>query len=87
MSESSGRKRLVSFALISAGIVGILLLTHYTREKEFSSELRFSSVMKPVGREWVRTVSPDEFFGDLDKLKAKIDATAQEGPKDKMVKE
>ncbi len=43
--------------------------------------------MKPVGRKWVRTVSSDEFFGDLEKLRAKIDVMAQEGPKEKMVTE
>jgi hypothetical protein len=31
-------------------------------------------------------VSSDKFFGDLDKLKGKIDAMAQEGPSEKMVK-
>jgi hypothetical protein len=32
-------------------------------------------------------VSSDEFFGDLGKLRAKIDAMAQEGPKEKMIKQ
>ncbi len=85
MSESSSRKRMFSAALISAGIVGILLLVNYVNEKEFSNELRFSHVIKPVGRRWVRTVSSDEFFGGLHKLRAKIDAMAREGPKEKMV--
>jgi len=31
--------------------------------------------------------SPDPFFGDLAKLRAKIDAMAQEGPKEKMIKQ
>jgi hypothetical protein len=31
-------------------------------------------------------VSTEEFFGDLDKLKARIDAMAQESPKEKGVK-
>ena len=83
MSELSGWKRIVSSALISAGLVGVVLLIHYTHRKEFSNELHFSSVMKPVGRKWIRTVSSDEFFGALDKLRAKIDAMAQEGPKEK----
>jgi hypothetical protein len=87
MTESSGRKRMLASALISAGIVGIVLLTQYAYRKEFSNELRFSSVMKPIGRKWVRTVSSDEFFGDLYKLKEKVNAMAQEGPKEKMVKE
>lgn len=87
MSESSGRKRMLASALISAGIVSIVLLTQYAYRKEFSNELRFSSVMKPIGRKWVRTVSSDEFFGDLAKLRAKIDVMAQEGPKEKMVTE
>ena len=85
MSESSRWKRLLSSVLISAAIVGIVLLIRYTKRKEFSTELRFSSVVKPIGRTWVRTVSSDEFFGDLRSLKAKIDAMAQEGPKEKMV--
>jgi hypothetical protein len=83
MSESSKRKRMFSSALISAGIVGILLLFNYANEKEFSNELRFSHVIKPLGRRWVRTMSSDEFFGDLHKLRAKIDAMAQEGPREK----
>jgi hypothetical protein len=87
MAESSGRKRMLASALISAGIVGIVLLTQYAYRKDFSNELRFSSVMKPIGRKWVRTVSSDEFFGDLYKLKEKVNAMAQEGPKEKMVKE
>ena len=86
MVESSGRKRLLASTLISAGIVGIVLLTHYTYKKEFSNELHFSSVIKPLGRKWVKTVSPNEFFGDLDKLRARIDAMAQEGPKEKKIK-
>jgi len=85
MSESSRWKRLLSSVLISAAIVGIVFLVRYTKGKEFSTELRFSSVIKPIGRTWVRTVSSDEFFGDLRSLKAKIDAMAQEGPKGKMV--
>jgi hypothetical protein len=80
-------KRLLSSALISAGIVGIFLLIDYTKGKEFSTELRFSSVLKPIGHQWVRTVSSDEFFGDLDKLRAKIDAMAAENPKGKRAKE
>jgi hypothetical protein len=87
MTESFGRKRLLASTLISAGIVGIVLLTQYAYRKEFSNELRFSSVMKPLGRKWVKTVSPDEFFGDLHKLRTRIDAMAQEGPKKKTVKE
>ncbi len=87
MTESFGRKRLLASTLISAGIVGIVLLTQYAYRKEFSNEIRFSSVMKPLGRKWVKTASPDEFFGDLDKLRARIDAMAQEGPKEKTVKE
>jgi len=87
VSELSGRKRLVSSALISAGLVGIVLLIIYTNRKEFSNDLRFSSIMKPVGHQWVRTVSSDEFFGDLGKISIKIDAMAREGPQEKMVKE
>jgi hypothetical protein len=87
MSESSRWKRLFSSILISAAIAGIVLLVRYTKGKEFSTELRFSSVIKPIGRPWVRTVSSDEFFGDLRNLKIKIDAMAQEGPKEKIVKE
>jgi len=86
MSESSRWKRLLSSLLISAAIIGIVLLVKYTKGEEFSTELRFSSVIKPIGRLWVRTVSSDEFFGDLKSLKTKIDALAQEGPKEKIVK-
>jgi hypothetical protein len=86
MSELSGRKRMLSSALISAGLVGIVLLIIYTNRKEFSNELRFSSVMKPIGRQWVRTVSSEEFFGNIGKLRTKFDAMAQEGPQEKMVK-
>lgn len=87
ISESSHWKRLFSSILISAAIVSIVLLIRYTKEKEFSTELRFSSVIKPIGRTWVRTVSTDEFFNDLGGLKTKVDAMAQEGPKEKRVKE
>jgi hypothetical protein len=87
MAGSSGRKRMLASVLISAGIVGIVLLTQYASRKDFSNELLFSSVIKPVGRQWVRTVSTDEFFGDLDKLRTRVDAMAQEGPKEKGVKE
>jgi len=86
MSELFRWKRILSSVLISAGFVSVLLLSDYAHRKEFSNELRFSSVIKPIGRKWVRTVSPDKFFSDLDKLKAKIDAMAQEGPKEKVVK-
>ncbi len=86
ISEFSGRRRILSSALVSAAIVGIVLLINYTDKKEFSNEIRFSHVMKPIGREWVRTVSPDQFFSDLHKLRAKVDAMAQEGPKETMVK-
>jgi hypothetical protein len=85
MSEFSGRKRILSSVLMSAAIVGIVLLINYTEKKEFSDELRFSHVIKPVGRKWVRTVSSDEFFGNLNKLRATIDAMAQEGPKERTV--
>jgi hypothetical protein len=87
ITGSSGRKRMLASVLISAGIIGIVLLTQYAYRKEFSNELRFSSMIKPIGRKWVRVVPSDEFFGDLDKLRTKIDTMAQEGPKEKMVKE
>jgi hypothetical protein len=87
MSELSGGRRMFSSVLISAGIVGMVILISYTNRKEFSDELRFSSVMKPFGRTWVKTVPPEEFFGDLEKLRTKIDAMAQEGPKEKTLKE
>jgi len=87
MTELSARKRMLSSALISAGIVGIVLLINYAMRDEFSSELRFSSVIKPIGRQWVKTVSSDEFFGDMDRLKAKIDTKALEGSKEKSEKE
>ncbi len=83
MSETPRWKRLLPSVLISAAIVSIVLLVQYTREKEFSAELRFSSVIKPIGRTWVRTVSADEFFSDLKGLKTNIDAVAQEGPEGK----
>ncbi len=85
MIASSRRKRLLASTLISAGIVAIVLLTHYAYKKDFSNELRFSSVIKPLGRKWVKTVSPNEFFAHLDKLRARIDATVQEGSKKKVV--
>jgi hypothetical protein len=87
IAGSSDRKRMLASALISAGIIGIVLLAQYAYRKDFSNELHFSSVIKPVGHKWVRTVPSDEFFGDLDKLRASIDAMAQEGPKEKMNKE
>jgi hypothetical protein len=87
MSASSGWKRLLSSALISASIVTIVLLINYADRKEFSNEIHFSSVIKPIGRKWVWTQSSDEFFGNLHKLREKIDATVQEGSKEKMVKE
>ncbi len=87
MSETPRWKRLLSSVLISAAVVSIVLLIQYTRGKEFSAELHFSSVIKPIGRTWVRTVSADEFFSDLKNLKAKIDAMAQEGPKEKKTEE
>lgn len=87
MAEFSGRKRILSSVLISAAIVGIVLLINYAGKKEFSNELRFSHVIKPLGRKWVRTVSSDEFFGNLHKLRATIDAMAHEAPKERMVNE
>jgi hypothetical protein len=83
MSELSHRKRMFSSVLISAGIVSIVLLMSYLERREFSNELRFSSVIKPIGHKWVRTVPPERFFSNLDTLKAKIDAMAQEGPTEK----
>jgi FHA domain len=87
VSELSARKRILSSALVSAGIVGISLLIIYANKKEFSNELGFSSAIKPFGRQWVRTVSSEEYFKNLGQLKTKIDAMAQEAPKGKMVKE
>ena len=83
MSESSRRKHAVSSALVSVAIVAVILLAYYAKKKEFSTELHFSSIIKPVARQWVRTVSSDQFFNDLGKLKAKIGAMAQEGQKEK----
>jgi len=50
----------------------------------YSNELRFSAVMKPIGRTWVRAVPSHDFFGDLNKLKAKVDQMSLE---DRKVKE
>jgi len=87
MSELSGWKRILSSTLIGAVIVGIALLVNYTKGREFSNDLRFSAVIKPVGWKWVRTVSSDEFFGDLGNLKLKLDTMAQKGPKERTMKE
>jgi hypothetical protein len=87
ISELSHWKRMLSSALTGACIVGIVLLINYTKSNEFSYELRFSSMIKPIGRAWVRTVSADRFFGDLHQLRTKIDAMAQKGPKEKTAKE
>ncbi len=81
ITELSMWKRLLPSVLISAGVFGIAFLVGYTREKEFSTVLPYSSVLKPIGRPLVRTVSPDEFFGDLDQLRIRIDAMAAEKPK------
>jgi hypothetical protein len=74
-------QRLLPSVLISAGLIGIFLLIDYTKPREFSTELPYSSVIKPIGRSWVRTVLPKEFFGDLDQMQTKIDAMAAEKPK------
>jgi hypothetical protein len=78
---------MLSSALITAGIVSIALLIDYADRREFSNELRFSSVIKPVGHQWVKAKSSDEFFSDLSKLKTKIDVVVQEGPREKPAKE
>jgi hypothetical protein len=83
LSDSPRLKRILSSVLISAVLVGVTLLVTYMKEKEFTTELRFSSVLKPLGRSWVRTVSPDDYFDGLLPLKAKIDAMAREGSTDK----
>jgi hypothetical protein len=85
MSDLARRKRMLSSALISTGILGIVLLIHFTKSNEFSNELRFSSVMKPVDPKWVRAVESNEFFEDLEKLKSKIDARARKDRKEESI--
>jgi len=81
ISELSAWKRLLPCILISAGLAGIFLLINYTKANDFSTELSYSSVIKSIGRPLVRTVSTEEFFGNLDKLKSKINAMAAEKPR------
>jgi hypothetical protein len=81
VSELAWWKRLLPAALISAGLVGIVLLIGYTRSSDFSTALPYSSVMEPIGRPLVRTVPPRKFFGDLEKLQSKVNAMAAEKPK------
>jgi hypothetical protein len=81
VSELSAWKRLLPSALISAGLVGIVLLISYTKSSDFSTALPYSSVIEPVGRPLVRTVPPEKFFSDLDKIQSKINAMAAEKPK------
>jgi serine protease Do len=40
-----------------------------------------SSMIEPIGRPFVRTVPPEKFFGDLDKLQSRVNAMAAEKPK------
>jgi hypothetical protein len=81
VSESPTWKRILPSVLISASLVGIVLLISYTKSNDFSTELPYSSVIKPIGRPLVRTVSTEEFFGNLDQLKSRINAMAAEKPK------
>jgi hypothetical protein len=81
ISELSTWKRLLPSVLISAGLTGIFLLINYTKANDFSTELPYSSVIEPIGRPLVRTVSTDEFFGHLGQLQSKVNAMAAEKPK------
>jgi hypothetical protein len=81
ISEMSLWKRLIPSMLISAGLFGIVLLVGYSRANDFSMELPYSSVIKPIGRSLVRTVTPGEYFGNLNELQSKIDMMAIEKPK------
>jgi hypothetical protein len=81
VSELSVWKRLLPSALISAGLVGIVLLIDYSKSSDFSTALPYSSVIEPIGRPLVRTVAPEQFFGDLNKLQSRVNAMAAEKEK------
>ena len=81
ISELSTWKRLLPSVLISAGLVGIFLLINYTKANDFSTKLSYSTVMEPIGRPLVRTVSTEEFFGNLGQLQSSVNAMAVEKPK------
>jgi hypothetical protein len=81
ISELPTWKRLLPSVLISAGFVGIFLLISYTETNDFSTTLPYSSVIKPIGRPLVRTVSTEEFFGNLGKLQSRINTMAAKKPK------
>jgi pSer/pThr/pTyr-binding forkhead associated (FHA) protein len=81
VSELSAGKRLLPSILISAGLVGIVLLIGYAKSSDFSTALPYSSVIEPIGRPLVRTVPPEEFFSNLDKVQSRVNAMAAEKPK------
>ena len=77
MNASSPGRRLASSALVVLGLTGVMALVGYMIESEFSNQLKYSSEMKPVGQQWMRTETPENFFSDLDSLRKDVDKMAE----------
>lgn len=69
ISTAQPFKKLIAAVVISFAILGSYGFFEYTEKSEFSNAISFSSAIKPVDTKWLRTVTPDQFFGGLERFK------------------
>lgn len=84
MHGSSPRRRMITSALAGFCTIGVIVLLGYMVKSEFTDRLDYTAAIKPLGQQWIRTETPDEFLDDLGSLKKDVDALAEkEKPKRK----
>ncbi len=77
-SSLSRRARWRAAAGMTMVVTALVAFMAVAEEDEYSSDLEYTSVLKPVSPRWLRAVSIDDFTSASAKLRAEVDSLADE---------
>lgn len=77
-SSLSRRARWRAAAGVTMVVTALAAFMAVAEEDDFSSDLEYTSVLKPVSPRWLRAVSIDDFTAASEKLRAAVDSLAEE---------
>jgi hypothetical protein len=77
-SSLSRRARWRAAAGTTMVVAALAAFIAVAEEDEYSSDLDYTSVLKPVSPRWLRAVSIDDFTAASGKLRAQVDSLAEE---------
>jgi len=81
-ASMSPRRRWAAAAAVSGGVIALVALVALLDDdddSEFTSDMSYPAVVKPVDPNWLRSVSVDEFMRAAAPLKGKVDSLAAKG--------